>query len=48
MAIKEKQNDTIDEIEWNTDNEIKLILAMHGHKPIGKAKVFLKVIFEKF
>lgn len=36
MAVKEKQTDAIDEIEWNVENEIQLFFAMNGHKPVGK------------
>lgn len=36
MAVKEKQIDHTDEIEWNVDNEIQLFFAMNGHKPVGE------------
>ena len=36
MAVKEKQVDSTDEIEWNVENEIQLFFAMNGHKPVGK------------
>jgi hypothetical protein len=36
MAVKEKQENLFDEIEWNVENEIQLFFAMNGHKPVGK------------
>ena len=40
MAVKEKQVDSAEEIEWNVENEIQLFFAMNGHKPVGEC-VFL-------
>ncbi|XP_012253462.1 MRG/MORF4L-binding protein [Athalia rosae] len=49
MAVKEKQIDHTEEIEWNVDNEIQLFFAMNGHKPVGVNKYFHMVcIWEKF
>ncbi|XP_058792968.1 MRG/MORF4L-binding protein isoform X1 [Phymastichus coffea] len=49
MAVKEKQVDSSEEIEWNVDNEIQLFFAMNGHKPVGVNKYFHMVcIWEKF
>lgn len=50
MAVKEKQMEmSIDEIEWNVENEIQLFFAMNGHKPVGINKYFHMVcIWEKF
>ncbi|XP_020287088.1 MRG/MORF4L-binding protein-like isoform X2 [Pseudomyrmex gracilis] len=50
MAVKEKQTEnSIDEIEWNVENEIQLFFAMNGHKPVGINKYFHMVcIWEKF
>ncbi|XP_015522355.1 MRG/MORF4L-binding protein isoform X1 [Neodiprion pinetum] len=49
MAVKEKQVDHTEEIEWNVDNEIQLFFAMNGHKPVGINKYFHMVcIWEKF
>lgn len=36
MAVKEKQTDSTDEIEWNVETEIQLFFAMNGHKPVGE------------
>ena len=36
MAVKEKQGDSTEDIEWNVDHEIQLFYAMNGHKPVGK------------
>lgn len=36
MAVKEKE-DSSEEFEWTTDNEIQLFFAMNGHKPVGKS-----------
>ncbi|XP_011504376.1 PREDICTED: MRG/MORF4L-binding protein [Ceratosolen solmsi marchali] len=49
MAVKEKQADSAEEIEWNVENEIQLFFAMNGHKPVGVNKYFHMVcIWEKF
>ncbi|XP_012216355.1 MRG/MORF4L-binding protein [Linepithema humile] len=49
MAVKEKQENLFDEVEWNVDNEIQLFFAMNGHKPVGINKYFHMVcIAEKF
>lgn len=39
MAVKEKQVDSAEEIEWNVENEIQLFFAMNGHKPVGKVSL---------
>lgn len=36
MAVKEKQADSSEEIEWSVENEIQLFSAMNGLKPVGK------------
>lgn len=36
MAVEEKTDTTVDEIEWNVDTEVQLFYAMYGHKPVGK------------
>lgn len=36
MAVKERQCDSAEEIEWNVENEIQLFFAMNGHKPVGE------------
>ena len=36
MAVEEKTDSTVDEIEWNVDTEVQLFYAMYGHKPVGK------------
>ena len=38
MAVKEKQADSSEEIEWNVENEIQLFFAMNGHKPVGEKR----------
>lgn len=44
MAVKEKQTEnSIDEIEWNVENEIQLFFAMNGHKPVGKKWKLMKL-----
>ncbi|KAK0174268.1 hypothetical protein PV327_011056 [Microctonus hyperodae] len=49
MAVKEKQVDSTDDIEWNVETEIQLFFAMNGHKPVGVNKYFHMVcIWEKF
>ncbi|XP_015590555.1 MRG/MORF4L-binding protein isoform X2 [Cephus cinctus] len=49
MAVKEKQSESVEEIEWNVENEIQLFFAMNGHKPVGVNKYFHMVcIWEKF
>jgi hypothetical protein len=46
MAVKEKQADSAEEIEWNVENEIQLFFAMNGHKPVGeKLSCFLLTEF---
>ncbi|XP_015121521.1 MRG/MORF4L-binding protein [Diachasma alloeum] len=49
MAVKEKQGDSTEEIDWNVENEVQLFFAMNGHKPVGVNKYFHMVcIWEKF
>lgn len=36
MAVEEKTDSAVDEIEWNVDTEVQLFYAMYGHKPVGK------------
>ncbi|KAF7992698.1 hypothetical protein HCN44_005042 [Aphidius gifuensis] len=49
MAVKEKQGDSTEEIDWNPENELQLFYSMNGHKPVGVNKYFHMVcIWEKF
>lgn len=40
MAVKDKQEISADNIEWNVDTEVHLFSAMNGHKPVGKILVY--------
>lgn len=44
MAVKEKQGDSTEEIDWNVENEVQLFFAMNGHKPVGeKMSLFIDI-----